>query len=51
MAETLKGLNSLLVHEGEAPDPVTGSVTPPIYQTSTFAFPTNESMADFMNEQ
>ena len=51
MADALKGLNSLLVHEGEAPDPVTGSVTPPIYQTSTFAFPTNESMADFMNEQ
>ncbi len=51
MAETLKGLNSLLVHVGEAPDPVSGSVTPPIYQTSTFAFPTNESMADFMNEQ
>ncbi len=51
MADVLKGLNSLLVHEGEAPDPITGSVTPPIYQTSTFAFPTNESMADFMNEQ
>ncbi len=51
MAETLKGLNSLLVHEGEAPDPVSGSVTSPIYQTSTFAFPTNQSMADFMNEQ
>ncbi len=51
MAETLKGLNSLLVHEGEAPDPVSGSITSPIYQTSTFAFPTNQSMADFMNEQ
>ncbi len=49
MADALKGLNSLLVHVGEGPDPVTGSVTPPIYQTSTFAFPTNESMADFMN--
>lgn len=51
MANARKGLNSLLVHEGEVPDPVTGSVTPPIYQTSTFAFPTNESMADFMAEQ
>ena len=51
MADALKGLNSLLVHLGEGPDPITGSVTPPIYQTSTFAFPTNESMAEFMTEQ
>jgi len=51
MSDKRKGLNSLLVHAGEAPDPVTGSVVPPIYQTSTFAFATNESMAEFMEQQ
>ncbi|MBI2123609.1 MAG: PLP-dependent transferase, partial [Armatimonadetes bacterium] len=25
------------IHEGQDPDPATGSVIPPIYQTSTFA--------------
>ena len=51
MTNERKGLNTLLVHQGEAPDPITGSVTTPIYQTSTFAFPTNEGMAAFMEEQ
>jgi methionine-gamma-lyase len=31
------GINSKLIHAGQKPDP-TGSVTVPIYQTSTFAF-------------
>ncbi|HEX5465731.1 MAG TPA: aminotransferase class I/II-fold pyridoxal phosphate-dependent enzyme [Candidatus Limnocylindrales bacterium] len=30
-------LATLAVHAGQAPDPLTGSVSPPIYQTSTFA--------------
>ncbi|HET6948068.1 MAG TPA: PLP-dependent transferase, partial [bacterium] len=25
------------IHDGQAPDPATGAVVPPIYQTSTFA--------------
>ncbi|MGC8724440.1 MAG: trans-sulfuration enzyme family protein [Acidobacteriota bacterium] len=31
-------IDTLCIHAGQAPDPVFGSVAPPIYQTSTFAF-------------
>ena len=48
MSKRFKGFNSNLIHVGERPDPTTGSVIPPIYQTTTFAFPTNESMLDLM---
>lgn len=48
MAAAFRGLNSRLVHVGEKPDTATGAVIPPIYQTTTFAFPTNESMLDLM---
>ncbi|PSR20629.1 MAG: methionine gamma-lyase [Sulfobacillus acidophilus] len=48
MTNPFRGINSTLVHIGESPDPTTGSVVPPIYQSSTFAFPTNESMWDLM---
>lgn len=48
MAKEFKGFNSNLIHDGERPDPTTGSVIPPIYQTTTFAFPSNESMLDLM---
>lgn len=48
MPKRLQGFNSNLIHVGEQPDPTTGSVVPPIYQTTTFAFPTNESMLDLM---
>ena len=27
---------TLAIHDGQAPDPLTGSVTVPVYQTSTF---------------
>jgi cystathionine gamma-synthase len=30
------GFNTLAIHAGQEPDPVTGSVTVPIYQTSTY---------------
>ena len=30
------GFNTSAVHAGQAPDPLTGAVIPPIYQTSTF---------------
>jgi methionine-gamma-lyase len=42
------GISTNLVHVGERPDPTTGSVIPPIYQTTTFAFETNESILDLM---
>lgn len=32
------GLETLAIHAGQAPDPLTGAVAPPLYQTSTFAF-------------
>lgn len=31
------GFNTRAIHAGQTPDPVTGAVIPPIYQTSTFA--------------
>ena len=34
--DTLPGLATRAVHDGQQPDPVTGAVVPPIYQTSTF---------------
>ncbi|MGH3273520.1 MAG: cystathionine gamma-synthase [Streptosporangiaceae bacterium] len=30
------GFETLAIHAGQAPDPLTGAVVPPIYQTSTF---------------
>lgn len=50
MSKTSKytGFSTNLVHVGEKPDPTTGSVIPPIYQTTTFAFETNESILDLM---
>ncbi|MCQ9164982.1 cystathionine gamma-synthase [Arthrobacter sp. STN4] len=32
-----EGFNTRAVHAGQAPDPTTGSVIPPLYQTTTFA--------------
>src|ERR1044071_3046257 len=31
------GFDTLAIHAGQDPDPRTGAVVPPIYQTSTFA--------------
>lgn len=33
---TTHSFNTLAIHAGQAPDPLTGAVIPPIYQTSTF---------------
>ncbi|EYE89429.1 methionine gamma-lyase [Fervidicella metallireducens AeB] len=33
-----KGYNTKLVHAGQHPDPLTGALSTPIYQTSTFVF-------------
>ena len=32
-----EGFNTRAIHAGQAPDPTTGSVIPPLYQTTTFA--------------
>ncbi|MFQ4148242.1 cystathionine gamma-synthase [Arthrobacter sp. LAPM80] len=34
---TTSGFNTRAVHAGQTPDPTTGSVIPPLYQTTTFA--------------
>ncbi|WP_113716007.1 cystathionine gamma-synthase [Arthrobacter dokdonensis] len=34
---TTAGFNTRAVHSGQTPDPTTGSVIPPLYQTTTFA--------------
>ncbi|WP_139491587.1 methionine gamma-lyase [Brevibacillus dissolubilis] len=36
------GLSTKAIHAGHQPDPHTGSLTTPIYQTATFVFPTTE---------
>jgi cystathionine gamma-lyase len=33
---TRRGFATLAIHAGQAPDPSTGAVMPPIYQTSTY---------------
>ena len=37
-----KGKSTQAIHAGQDPDPVTGAVSVPIYQCSTFAFPSAE---------
>ncbi|MEZ4753205.1 MAG: cystathionine gamma-synthase [Bdellovibrionota bacterium] len=37
MSERKFKFDTLAIHAGQAPDPVSGSVMPPIYQTSTYA--------------
>src|SRR5919206_281074 len=36
MDERIPGFDTLAIHAGQEPDPFTGSVTVPIYQTSTY---------------
>ena len=38
-------IDTLCIHAGQAPDPVFGSVAPPIFQTSTFAFQSTDQGA------
>jgi cystathionine beta-lyase/cystathionine gamma-synthase len=46
-----KGFSTKSVHAGEKADPITGSVTTPIYQTSNFAFKNTQDLLDLMNEK
>ncbi len=42
------GFDTKLIHVAEKPDPVMGSVIPPIYTSATFAFPDNRSLDRYM---
>ncbi len=45
-------LETKATHVGQEPDPLTGSIVPPIYQTSTFVFPNvDEGAARFRGEK
>jgi len=47
-----KGFETLMLHAGQRPDPVTGAVAAPLYQTTTYAFDTaEEGRALFALEQ
>ncbi len=37
MTHSAQGFNTRAVHAGQTPDPTTGAVIPPLYQTTTFA--------------
>jgi cystathionine gamma-synthase len=37
VTHSAQGFNTRAVHAGQAPDPTTGAVIPPLYQTTTFA--------------
>jgi methionine-gamma-lyase len=39
MSKKAKGFSTTCIHGNDKPCPVTGSLNPPIYQTSTFVFP------------
>src|ERR1017187_8188080 len=36
-SQQMDGFETLAIHAGQAPDPLTGAVVPPIYQVSTYA--------------
>jgi cystathionine beta-lyase/cystathionine gamma-synthase len=46
-----KGFSTKSVHAGEGVDTVTGSVVTPIYETSTFAFPSTKALLDVMRRK
>lgn len=45
MTKPNQGLGTRCVHAGQRPDPLTGSLTTPLYQTSTFVFTSAEQGA------
>jgi O-acetylhomoserine (thiol)-lyase len=42
-------IDTLAVHAGQSPDPVTGARAVPIYQTASFVFPDAETAASLFN--
>lgn len=45
------GFSTRAVHAGEETDPTSGSVVTPIYQTSTFAFPSTKILLEVMQRK
>jgi O-acetylhomoserine (thiol)-lyase len=45
------GFNTLAVHSGTAPDPATGALTFPIYQTASYVFDDSDHAASLFNLQ
>ena len=46
MSNTTKGLSTLALHAGQAPDPATGARAVPIYQTTSFVFKDSDHAAN-----
>jgi methionine-gamma-lyase len=44
----MMNFSTLCIYAGEGPDPCTGSVIPPIYQTTTFAFNSSREIEEYM---
>ena len=51
MADREFGIETLCVHAGQLPDPVTGSRAPPIYQTAAYVFDSADHAASLFNLQ
>ncbi len=51
MAAGKPGFDTLAIHAGAAPDPVTGARTTPIYQTASYVFDDVEHVASLFNLQ
>ena len=46
MSEKKSGFNTLALHAGQVPDPVTGSRSVPLYQTAAYVFKNSEHAAN-----
>src|SRR5688500_19326646 len=51
MADRQFGIETLCLHAGQVPDPVTGSRAAPIYQTTSYVFDSAEHAASLFNLQ
>src|SRR5262244_3001265 len=51
MADRRYGIETLCLHAGQLPDPVTGSRAQPIYQTSSYVFDSADHAASLFNLQ
>ena len=49
MADRTFGIETLCLHAGQQPDPVTGSRAPPIYQTTSYVFDSPDHAASLFN--
>ena len=47
--EEWRDIATACIHAGEGPDPCTGAVVPPIYQTTIFEFESSEAIEHFMD--